>query len=98
MDLTMDKSKKGIKRKAYLVREKLDMISRVKGGESQAKVVRETGINESTLRGWLRDEGKLLDYAASMDSDVGLALKVVSYHKSRCITWSYCQIFSGIGI
>ena len=51
------------KRKAYTVREKLELITRIRNGESQAKVARETSIADSTLRGWLKCEReKLEDY------------------------------------
>ena len=48
-----------LKRKVYSVEDKLSAISRVRGGESQAKVSRDLGVAESTLRGWLKDENKL---------------------------------------
>ena len=44
------------KRKAYTVREKLELITRIRNGESQAKVARETSIADSTLQGWLEGE------------------------------------------
>ncbi|KAI0229034.1 hypothetical protein LSAT2_020535 [Lamellibrachia satsuma] len=47
------------KRKAYTVREKLDLVIRIRKGESQCKVSREMRVPESTLRGWLKDEVKL---------------------------------------
>ena len=34
-----------LKRKAYSVEDKLSAISRVRGGESQAKVSRDLGVN-----------------------------------------------------
>jgi len=49
------------KRKSYSVKDKLEAVERVKRGESQAKVSRDVSISESTLRGWLKNEAKLID-------------------------------------
>jgi hypothetical protein len=43
------------KHKAYSVQEKLDMVGQVRNGKSQAKVSREYGVPEGTLRGWLKE-------------------------------------------
>ena len=42
------------KRKCYTVREKLNLIDRVRNGEGQTKVAREMCVAESGLRGWLK--------------------------------------------
>jgi len=42
------------------VSDKVNAVERVNNGESQAKVLRDLGVSESTLRGWLRDKEKLL--------------------------------------
>ena len=55
------------KRKAYLLEEKLKYVQRIKNCESQAKIVKETGIPESTLRGWKKDEDKLKEYIHTME-------------------------------
>ena len=51
------------KRKANTFRKKLDLITRIRNGESQIKVSREMCVAESTLRGWLTDEAKLREFA-----------------------------------
>ena len=48
------------KRKAYSVSDKLKIIDRVKNGESKASLSRECGIPEGTIRGWMKEEDKLL--------------------------------------
>jgi hypothetical protein len=63
------------KRKSYSVREKLDVIARVKQGESQAKVSRDNGVPESTIRGWIKDEPKLRDFVDVVDSTDGMKRK-----------------------
>ena len=63
------------KRKAYTVREKLELITCIRNGESQAKVARETSIAESTLRGWLKWEGALRQYADGLQDEDGLKRK-----------------------
>ena len=55
------------KRKAYSISEKLALVNRVRSGETQAKVSRELGLAESTLRGWLKDEEKLREACSVMD-------------------------------
>ena len=45
-----------------MVREKLDLVVRIRKGESQCKVSREMHVPESTLRGWLKDEVKLREF------------------------------------
>ena len=44
----------------WTVSDKVNAVERVDNGESQAKVSRDLGVSESTLRGWLKDEEKLL--------------------------------------
>ena len=55
------------KRKAYTIAEKLHIVDRVRNGETQAKVSKETGVAEGTLRGWLKNEGKLREACTVMD-------------------------------
>ena len=55
------------KRKAYTIAEKLHIVDRVRNGETQAKVSKEKGVAEGTLRGWLKDEGKLREACTVMD-------------------------------
>ena len=63
------------KRKQYTVQEKLHLVDRVRKGESAAKVCRESGVAEGTLRGWLKEEVKLREYLHSVDTDDGLSRK-----------------------
>ena len=55
------------KRKAYTIAEKLHTVDRVRNGETQAKVSKEMGVAEGTLRGWLTNEGKLREACTVMD-------------------------------
>ncbi|KAF0985625.1 hypothetical protein HZS_6063, partial [Henneguya salminicola] len=72
----MSNVKKDIaKRKAYSVTEKLDAVSRVKNGECQAKVSRDLGMSDSTLRGWINEELKLREYVHNFDQSCGLSRK-----------------------
>ena len=64
-----------LKCKAYSVEDKLSAISRVRGGESQAKVSWDLGVAKSTLCGWLKDENKLHEFVHSIDEIGGLARK-----------------------
>jgi transposase-like protein len=65
------------KRKSYTVTEKLEAVTRVKQhSETQAKVSRENGVPESTLRGWIRDEKKMRDFVDTVDSSDGMKRKL----------------------
>ena len=63
------------KRKAYTIQEKLDIITRIRKGETQSKVSRETSVPESTLRGWLKDEVKLREFVHTVEESDGLRRK-----------------------
>ena len=65
------------KRKLYTVEQKLEAVWRVRRGESQAKVSRDNGVPESTLRGWLKDEEKLREFSTSLDGSERLKRKRV---------------------
>ena len=73
-----------------MVREKLDLVIRIRKGESQCKVSQEMRVPESTLRGWLKDEVKLLFLinvcAASVNSDAHVPLLVSRLLFSMSIT------------
>ena len=68
-------------RKLYTVEQKLEAVARVRRGESQAKVSRDNGVPESTLRGWLKDEDKLREFSTSLDGSEGLKRKRVKTAK-----------------
>ncbi|XP_051697735.2 tigger transposable element-derived protein 5 [Oryctolagus cuniculus] len=58
-------------RKAYSIKDKLQAIERVKGGERQASVCRDFGVPGGTLRGWLKDEPKLRWFLQQLGGEVG---------------------------
>lgn len=60
---------------AYSIKQKLELIERVRKGESKAKIGREFGIPESTLRGWCKEEDKLREFVQDLDDDAGLQRK-----------------------
>ena len=45
-----------------MVREKLDLVIRIRNGELQCKVSWEMRVPESTLGRWLKDEVKLREF------------------------------------
>jgi len=65
------------KHTSYNMQQKLDCVLRIRNGETQAKVSREIGVPESTLRGWLKDEDKLRNFVADLDKEEGLQRKRV---------------------
>uniref|UniRef100_A0A8C9AJD4 Tigger transposable element derived 5 n=1 Tax=Prolemur simus TaxID=1328070 RepID=A0A8C9AJD4_PROSS len=62
-------------RKAYSIKDKLQAIERVKGGERQASVCRDFGVPGGTLRGWLKDEPKLRWFLDQLGGEVGTQRK-----------------------
>ncbi|XP_004697672.1 tigger transposable element-derived protein 5 [Echinops telfairi] len=62
-------------RKAYSIKDKLQAIERVKGGERQANVCRDFGVPGGTLRGWLKDEPKLRWFLEQLGGEVGTQRK-----------------------
>lgn len=60
-------SPRKLKRKAYSIKEKLNTVERVKAGEPRSKILRDMGIPDSTLRGWMKDEDKLRTFAYNVD-------------------------------
>ena len=63
------------KRKAWTVSDKVNAVERIDKGESQAKVSRDLGVSESTLRGWLKDKEKLREFLHTVDENGGLNRK-----------------------
>ncbi|XP_071107123.1 tigger transposable element-derived protein 5-like [Haliotis cracherodii] len=63
------------KRQAYTIKDKLEIVRRVREGESQASVSRSTGIPAGTIRGWLKEEKKLQDLAFETQEIGGLQKK-----------------------
>ncbi|XP_027308598.2 tigger transposable element-derived protein 5 [Anas platyrhynchos] len=62
-------------RRAYSIKDKLRAIERVKKGERQAAVCRAFGVPGGTLRGWLKDEGKLRWFLEQLGGEVGTQRK-----------------------
>uniref|UniRef100_H3AJ53 HTH CENPB-type domain-containing protein n=1 Tax=Latimeria chalumnae TaxID=7897 RepID=H3AJ53_LATCH len=63
------------KRKAYNVHEKLELIDRIHAGQSKAKISHDTGVPESTLRGWLKEEYRLRPFVVTVSETEGLSRK-----------------------
>lgn len=63
------------KRKSYNIKEKLDIIEKVKSGISKAKIKRDFGIPEGTIRGWVAEEKKLRSFVDKVDETSGLQRK-----------------------
>ncbi|KAH3872425.1 hypothetical protein DPMN_035641 [Dreissena polymorpha] len=47
------------KRKQFSIVEKIEIIDKIKAGQSRTSIIKEFGVPEGTLRGWLKDEEKL---------------------------------------
>ncbi|XP_075439267.1 uncharacterized protein LOC142483066 isoform X2 [Ascaphus truei] len=60
------------KRKRFTLKEKIAALDRIRSGVQQTQVARDLGVNESTVRGWKKEEHKLRDAAKSMETDNGL--------------------------
>ncbi|XP_066903338.1 jerky protein homolog-like [Halyomorpha halys] len=80
------------KRKSYTVEEKLAIINRVKNGASKAQLKRELGIPESTIRGWVDEEEKLISFINNVDNNSALRRKRTRMGKlsdlEKCLfTW-----------
>uniref|UniRef100_H3B5D1 HTH CENPB-type domain-containing protein n=1 Tax=Latimeria chalumnae TaxID=7897 RepID=H3B5D1_LATCH len=63
------------KKNAYNVHEKLELIDRIHAGQSKAKISRDTGVPESTLRGWLKEEYNLRAFVMTVSETEGLSRK-----------------------
>ena len=63
------------KSQQHTVEFKLDVISRVKRGESKAAISRDIGVPESTIRGWVKEEEKLRAFLQTIDADEGMQRK-----------------------
>ena len=67
--------KTGLKRKKFDISFKLSAVDRVKNGEKQCEVCRDLGINEATLRGWIRSEATVRETTLQLDESEGLSRK-----------------------
>ena len=91
------------KRKAYTVREKLQLVTRMRNGEAQCKISREMGIPESTLRGWLKDEVKLREFVHTLQDDDSLLRKKTRFSRdamldTAMVTWFVQERQAGLPI
>ncbi|KAH3884476.1 hypothetical protein DPMN_008456 [Dreissena polymorpha] len=55
------------KRKQFSITEKIEIIEKIKSGQSRTSIIKEFGVPEGTLRGWLKDEDKLRSSLSEMD-------------------------------
>ena len=85
------------KRKAYTIAEKLHIIDRIKKGETQASVSRDTGIRDSTIRGWIKDEDRLRDSSNNLE-DCGQARKRARLVKDQQLEEAMMTWFSQLGL
>ncbi|CAM5177118.1 unnamed protein product [Eretmochelys imbricata] len=84
----------GKRQSSYTVEEKLAAIDGVNSKETQAKVSKDIGIAESTLRGWLKNESKLNGFVQNIDSAAGLKRKRVCYSGKPTIYKATCMGFA----
>lgn len=69
------------KRKAYSMKEKLEIINKVKNGISKASISKDFGIPEGTIRGWIAEESKLNSFVNKLDEDATLNRKKIRLGK-----------------
>jgi len=67
-------SDRGSKRKAWTVSDKLNAVECIGNCDTQAKVSRDLGVAESTLRGWLKEKDKLREFLHTVDKSDGLSV------------------------
>ena len=63
------------KRKLFTVHEKLQILDRIRNGETRTRICKEFGLAESTLRGWIKEEDKLRSFADTVDGPDALKRK-----------------------
>lgn len=71
------------RRKAYSLKEKIEIINKVKGGVSKASISREYGIPQGTVKGWFTEEAKLNSFVDKLDGDTGLTRKKTRLGKNE---------------
>ena len=71
------------KRKCYSIEEKLHIIKRIRNGETQATISKDTGIAGSTLRGWLKDEENIKSFIVTVNSNEGMKRKRVKLGRDQ---------------
>jgi len=54
--------------KQFSIVEKIEIIDKIKAGQSRTSIIKEFGVPEGTLRGWLKDEEKLRTAISEMDT------------------------------
>ena len=55
------------KHASHNVQQKLDVIERIRKGETRTKVSRELGVPDSTIRRWVKDENKFRAFLDQLD-------------------------------
>ena len=70
---------------SYTVEEKLQAVSRYRNGERQCTLVRELGVPEGTLRGWIRNEANLRSFVDDTDSPQSLKRKKTNNGKDPAL-------------
>uniref|UniRef100_H3A775 HTH CENPB-type domain-containing protein n=1 Tax=Latimeria chalumnae TaxID=7897 RepID=H3A775_LATCH len=76
------------KRKAFTIKDKMFAIDLIKNGESQANVARYLNVAESTVRGWLKNEGKLISFLHEVNTSDGLTRKKARSAKDSDLDFS----------
>ncbi|KAK9721599.1 CENP-B N-terminal DNA-binding domain [Popillia japonica] len=71
------------KRHSYSVKEKLEIIKKVKSGVTKACIRREFGIPEGTVRGWMAEETKLNSFIDKLDEGTSLNRKKTRLGKNE---------------
>jgi len=66
------------KHTSYTIEEKLAAVSRFRNGVRQCTLVKELGVNESTLRSWIRSEDTLRAHVDKADGEPALKMRRVN--------------------
>jgi len=74
--------------------EKIHFIIEWKG-ESRRKDVKDTGVVESTLKGWLKEAEKLRGFCNTVNQEEGLKRKRTKTARDPELDKSICKWFSG---
>ncbi|KAG6927201.1 tigger transposable element derived 5, partial [Chelydra serpentina] len=81
------------KRKSFSAQEKLYALDQLKKGKQQTQLARDLGINESTLRGWKKDEEKLRSLPRILENETGLQRKKVKFANDERLDSALYQWF-----
>ncbi|KAG6937576.1 tigger transposable element derived 5 [Chelydra serpentina] len=81
------------KRKSFSAQEKLYALDQLKKGKQQTQLARDLEINESTLRGWKKDEEKLRSLPRILENETGLQRKKVKFANDERLDSALYQWF-----